>query len=213
MKQCKICKTDLENIRKLSKHIRDKHKSVTVKQYYDEYLKKESEGICVICGKETRYVGLNAGYVTSCAKGCSAKLFRKRLREDAERHEIFKEKVKENMKRIWEEREHSGEKQIILDKSEDGKQKTLSKMTKKERKEKYGWLNKLSGSERQNKIDEIMSPLVKYWENITDEQITYLYHKRMNTIVKNSENAQIPEHLLELSEETIKSLDKIFGIS
>lgn len=35
----------------------------------------------------------------------------------------------------------------------------------------------------------------------------------MNTIIKNCEDNKIPEHLLELTEETINNLNKIFGIS
>jgi len=210
---CGVCNLSLENNRKLSKHIRDNHKKLSVKQYYDTYLKKELEGNCVICGGETRYAGLGVGYLHSCTKNCSAKLFRKNLKEDVERHNAFKQKVKFNMVKIWQDRGESGEKQTILNKAEEQKQKTLSEMSKEERVKKFGWLNKLTGKERQDKIDEMMLPLVKYWENITDEQVMYLYHRRLITMVENSKNNKVPEHLLELTEDTKRKLDEFFGVS
>jgi len=40
------------------------------KKYYDIYLKKIGEGKCKICGKDTTYISLGAGYYTYCSKMC-----------------------------------------------------------------------------------------------------------------------------------------------
>src|SRR5574344_2303251 len=61
---CKICGKDVD-IRTHSKV----HK-LTSKEYYDEYIKKENEGICPICGKETKFLGILQGYRQYCSNKC-----------------------------------------------------------------------------------------------------------------------------------------------
>lgn len=52
---CRICGKDVD----IRTHIKV-HK-LTSKEYYDEYIKKENEGICPICGKETKFLGILQG--------------------------------------------------------------------------------------------------------------------------------------------------------
>ena len=63
---CKICNEEVEC---LSKHLRS-HKILT-KEYYDKYIKQENEGICLYCGKETRFIGLMYGYRKHCSNKCA----------------------------------------------------------------------------------------------------------------------------------------------
>lgn len=63
---CKICGKSHKNIQSLSKHLSDKHKEITKKDYYDKYLKKENEGKCKYCNKNTRFVNLSVGYSNTC---------------------------------------------------------------------------------------------------------------------------------------------------
>jgi endogenous inhibitor of DNA gyrase (YacG/DUF329 family) len=45
---------------------------VTSKEYYDQYLKKDKhEGICKICGEETKFIDLSNGYRVFCSKRCA----------------------------------------------------------------------------------------------------------------------------------------------
>ena len=70
--KCLVCGKDVKNHRGLSSHIIQKHQ-MTPKQYYDTYLKKDGEGICPECGKETTFWGIHAGYGKFCCPSCSAK--------------------------------------------------------------------------------------------------------------------------------------------
>jgi hypothetical protein len=44
------------------------------KEYYDKFFKKENEGICVFCGKESKFIRITTGYHRLCgAKECTSK--------------------------------------------------------------------------------------------------------------------------------------------
>lgn len=65
---CEMCNTSYEN---LSSHIWQSH-HIKIKIYYDTYIKRENEGICPICNKETTFLGLNKGYRIYCSKKCAS---------------------------------------------------------------------------------------------------------------------------------------------
>ena len=65
--RCRLCGTIT---RKIASHLTNHHK-MTDKQYYDKYLKKENEGICVICGKPTKFLDSRQGYLKTCSEKCS----------------------------------------------------------------------------------------------------------------------------------------------
>jgi len=62
--KCNICSKMLKNKRCLAVHISKNHKSITNKEYYDKFFKKENEGICPVCKKPTTYNGIIRGYST-----------------------------------------------------------------------------------------------------------------------------------------------------
>jgi transcription elongation factor Elf1 len=68
---CKICGKEFENYRSLSHHLRT-HK-ITSKEYYDKFFKKEGEGVCPVCGKETSFHSINKGYCKFCSNKCANK--------------------------------------------------------------------------------------------------------------------------------------------
>ena len=70
---CKICNKSFNNIYSFSSHIKNEHKPLTAKLYYDKYLKKENEGICPICGKITKYESISKGYKHFCSTNCAHK--------------------------------------------------------------------------------------------------------------------------------------------
>jgi G:T-mismatch repair DNA endonuclease (very short patch repair protein) len=69
---CLVCNQKLKNPIALSKHLKFQH-NLKSKEYYDRYVKKEGEGICPICGKETILRNLSSGYNTCCSKKCLGK--------------------------------------------------------------------------------------------------------------------------------------------
>lgn len=75
---CAICNEKLHSTgtvahvyTKLFYHINTIHGITSQKDYYDEYFKKENEGICPICGKETEFRSIALGYNTYCSASCS----------------------------------------------------------------------------------------------------------------------------------------------
>lgn len=67
--QCLICHLEFKDIRSVMKHVFFKHKSYTPKSYYDEFLRREDEGICE-CGLETTFRGAGCGYLEFCSRTC-----------------------------------------------------------------------------------------------------------------------------------------------
>jgi len=69
---CKICNTQTNLvIDSFSRyHLKTEHNGISVKDYYDLYIKKDGEGIC-LCGKETKFMSYNRGYHQFCCNKCS----------------------------------------------------------------------------------------------------------------------------------------------
>jgi len=68
--KCQICGRECNGWISLSGHISHFHK-IQLKEYYDKYLKKEGEGVCLECGKETRLHRISNGYSRYCSRKCS----------------------------------------------------------------------------------------------------------------------------------------------
>lgn len=65
MEKCKICSREFKNIIALLAHVAETHK-LKSKEYYDKCFRKENEGLCGVCGKETRYISFSHGYTKYC---------------------------------------------------------------------------------------------------------------------------------------------------
>lgn len=107
---CEICKKDLISLKSLSQHIR--FHNVSSKEYYDKYLKKENEEICVTCGEKTKFKNLSKGYQKFCNLKCSnnnndIKLIISEKRKDrwnnieTEKLKELKEKISNTIKEYW----------------------------------------------------------------------------------------------------------------
>lgn len=70
MYTCLCCNTNTKSAQSLTAHIRINHK-INKKEYYDTYLKKENEGLCAICHKETTFRG--SSYLKFCSRICYIK--------------------------------------------------------------------------------------------------------------------------------------------
>lgn len=83
MVKCEICEKEYKSLKALSSHIRVHN--ITSYEYYEKYLKKENDGICLnygkieICEKETNWVNIVVGYHRYCSEKCMVKsdFFRK----------------------------------------------------------------------------------------------------------------------------------------
>jgi hypothetical protein len=64
---CEECGFTTNNARGLSTHIQFKHNN---KKYYDKWLKESDDGICKICGNETKFIKISDGYLDTCSRKC-----------------------------------------------------------------------------------------------------------------------------------------------
>ena len=68
---CGVCGKECKNYRSLGSHIRYNHKNLNSQEYYNRYLKDDiREGICSVCGKETKFINMNMGYLETCSRKC-----------------------------------------------------------------------------------------------------------------------------------------------
>ena len=70
MYTCKICNTEFKSVDPMGMHLSRKH-NMTVESYYEQYIKKENEGKCEICGNPTKFLSIGRGYNPTCSFKCA----------------------------------------------------------------------------------------------------------------------------------------------
>jgi hypothetical protein len=68
---CKIDGVAFDTERQLLFHL--KKLNVGYKEYYDKFLKADTEGFCAVCNTPTKYNNLRYGYATFCSHTCSVR--------------------------------------------------------------------------------------------------------------------------------------------
>lgn len=71
---CKICGKSFEHHTKYGLHVKNDHGFGSIREYYDKYFKKENEGKCAVCEKETGFISVSKGYYETCSVSCARKL-------------------------------------------------------------------------------------------------------------------------------------------
>jgi uncharacterized protein YaeQ len=72
--KCEICNKEVNGTKGLSIHLSKNHKEISMKNYYDKYLKKENEGKCYFCENNAIFFNLTKGYHKICnSKECLGK--------------------------------------------------------------------------------------------------------------------------------------------
>ena len=184
--KCLICDHIFDNNNKFAKHRFHKH-NLSLKEYYDKFLKKENDGICLVCCKETKFCKSSRSYSKTCSHKCGGILFRKNLKNNSEKFKNFQNKVSDHRKKWW----NSLSEDELIKNSEKMKKGTIeyiSKLSKEERKEKFGFLNKLDKKEKEKFIKEKMlnTGAHKWWKTATDDEKKKIYNKRRETNIKNN---------------------------
>jgi hypothetical protein len=74
---------------------------MNTKEYYDKHIKKDSEGKCLVCGKETAFKSFNRGYAEFCSISClnNSEEMSKRVSESKKGsdYDAINEKIKHTM--------------------------------------------------------------------------------------------------------------------
>lgn len=68
--KCNCCNRECKNNNSLATHIIKSH-GISIHEYYDIFMKKSDEGICLECKSPTKFVRLADGYRTFCSNKCS----------------------------------------------------------------------------------------------------------------------------------------------
>lgn len=77
--RCCICKKEF-GVKGFPEHLKRRHK-LTSQEYYDMYLKTESDGKCIQCGKETDFLSVSLGHKKHCCAKCAAKTGSQKFQE------------------------------------------------------------------------------------------------------------------------------------
>lgn len=92
--QCLVCLQTYSTYRALAQHV-SSHK-LTSKSYYDNYIKKDSEGICK-CGNLTRWINISKGYTLHCSIKCSSPIaLEKQWKDNSSRKDALRSKMYNN---------------------------------------------------------------------------------------------------------------------
>jgi len=172
MVSCKICGHGCKSYGSLSKHIRDQHKEYNSRLYYDTFVKETNADKCQVCGNNTAFINLNHGYSKTCNHKCGGIWHRKQLKHDEGKHRQFIKKVADNQIKIWSDRKVSGEIKKISNKIRNTIKKSNSSLTKDELKDRYGWLNRLSESDKRAWIDSVQTKTGMYvwWQKASEDE-------------------------------------------
>jgi hypothetical protein len=66
-----ICQICLKEQKYIGRHLKFNHPEFNLKEYYDNFLKQKTEGICLNCKKDTKFSGyIVEGYKKYCSKTC-----------------------------------------------------------------------------------------------------------------------------------------------
>jgi len=96
MVSCKLCGKKFETLRGVATHLRFCKKNLNemkIVDYYNQFIKQGIEGKCVLCGKYTRFNGLDIGFSTYCGSRCAALGVNKGLKANPRINEPKKKSV------------------------------------------------------------------------------------------------------------------------
>lgn len=75
MLKCELCKQFFHTNQSLVSHLTNPTSKckINIKNYYDKFLRKKDEGICIYCNSETSFYGLKKGYMNNICQTCNLK--------------------------------------------------------------------------------------------------------------------------------------------
>ena len=181
---CEHCKTQtkyvIDNFARW--HLKKEH-NMTMKEYYDLYMKKENEEFCKICGKVCFWENSTKGYCTYCSKECmySDPDYRETVNASLQTYD----REKANKKRI----ETNLDKYGVECVSQHGYVKEKTFQTNLDR---YGEKTTLNVSHVRNarlkaleeKIDEIVQKRYDKWFARTDTEKEEVLNRRKDTCLE-----------------------------
>ena len=135
MFECCICKRSFKRRCDLGSHLKQTH-NFTAKEYYDKFFKQKDEGICCVCGKETRFLNTTSGYRKTCCQKCT--IFDKYGVWNVSQSEEIKQKKIDTCRKNYGVDYNLQRKETIAKTHSDEIIKKQSESRKKTLKQKYG---------------------------------------------------------------------------
>jgi hypothetical protein len=187
METCKVCDEQFKNLKSLSSHLNIKH-NLNSKDYYDKYLKKNGEGECSVCGKETTFRGCGDGYLKTCSIKCASldKDYRKKRSDLKKGKKQSEETIQKRVKNTNQVKKELNRKNTMLNrygvdnptKIEEIKTKISDKLTGVKHERTDEWQKNIINSKRQNNTlkhntetkNKIKKSLSKYYSENLDRE-------------------------------------------
>lgn len=178
---CKICSGEFKNNVGLISHITQTHK-LSSKEYYDKYLKKENEGMCLLCGGDCNFLGIKKGYSKCCSIKCTNNL-PERKKNNLER-----------LKKMWNNDEYKSKMSRLmkeLNSDKEFKKKMTTKGTEFRKRQSNYLKNKWKDKEYKREMSKVSTKRnIKYRDEISNRmkngQAAY-----MNSFIKNPSKPQV----------------------
>lgn len=178
--KCLICNKEYGSYKSLSQHIAFGHK-IKVNDYFDEYLKGDTEGICSLddCNNPTKFMGISTGY-SKCCCNSHAQLYSGKTKEwllnrSDEDKESWRTKLRDTWKdKSKEERLLIHQKRLKYFKENNIEIPNIQRCSEK----KYGYKNISQVPEFNKKIRDT-------WNNKSKEEKQEITRKSQETCFKN----------------------------
>ena len=211
MIKCLICKQNFENGNYLSAHLKFEE-YIKSQDYYDQYLKKENEGYCIVCSKPTNYINFTRGYQLCCSRKCAS--IEKGSKISKTKQSFSEERKQEiNIKRKNTCLEKFGVKSNLAIKnniqkihSKEVRQKAINTLKKhKENGIVIGHNIKQSWETRHNKIQQycknnnctsIIDLLAQYGQGWLSLDIPRIYVNKQNSVISNDYLSIIEQYFI-----------------
>jgi hypothetical protein len=163
----------------LSKHIKFTHK-MTSEHYYLKYIDPSADK-CKVCDSSVKFKNIQLGFNVTCSHTCGGIHTRERLRNNTVKFNEFKMKVSAHRKLWWSEMS-SEDRTTQIEKSKAAYNEYIQGLSEEERKEQFGWLNKLTINEKEQFLSvHLDNSLVKFWKGATTSEKQAVYDRRRQT--------------------------------
>lgn len=177
---CSICSFTAKSISSLSIHLRKRH-TLTLENYW---LIDNEKSLCLECGHPTIFDSYNIGYKRFCSQRCAGTTRRKEQLLDPIKEQIFRKKVSENQKAIWDQRKKDGTSHEIRLKIGKTIKAQRRQMTALERFERFNF-----------NPNGYSKSLLDWHKNATEEQKVAMISKRLRSIVTNRKSSWTQEDI------------------
>ena len=174
--KCEICGFIAKSKISLTKHLKDH--SITPEEYYLQYIEKH--GTCIECASENvTFINIHDGYKTLCSTKCIGIRSRRIQKQNPEKETNFRAKISKAVSHEWATKDQS---ERILNMTTSIKILN-SKLSTEEKKEKFGYLNKLSTLDREVFIKNmLLTGAHRWWKLASDDEKCAVYLKRNESI-------------------------------